>query len=205
MSYLTFLLQWYNWPYLAGLVLLALSMARLPVLGRLGSRVGGWLGLERASGFAVLRVFVVALAVVGLTVNGALHDYWPVAQERGFVPGLLLTLLITAAVTRSVGRVLEQHFPEIKAVSWRAKHLSGQQGRVVSKMVSRDYRAGRAQVMGDEQTLHRVMCKTRGSEIPFGAMVVLGEYDDEDGRYYVELVDGDRSPEDELDQGEADE
>jgi hypothetical protein len=53
-------------------------------------------------------------------------------------------------------------------------------------MVSEDYKAGRAHVMGDDETLHVVMCKTRGMEIPFGAMVVLVDYDEKDGRYFVE-------------------
>jgi hypothetical protein len=193
-NYLTFLLQWYNWPYLGGLLLVALSLARPALLGGLGARLGGLLGLRSASGSAVLRAFAVTLTVVGLTVNGALHDYWPAAQERGFLPGLVATVLLAAAVTRVVGRVFEEHFPEIKAVSWGASGLSGSEGQVVSRMVSSDYRAGRAQVMGDDETLHIVMCKTRGSEIPLGAMVVLGDYDDEDGRYFVEPADDGESP-----------
>ncbi len=189
MSYLTFLVQWYNWPYLAGLLLLAASLARPAALVGLGSRLGGWLGVGGASGLSVLRAFSVSLALVGLTLNGGLHDYWPAAQERGFLPGFVVTLLIAAAVARWVGRIVEEHFPEIKAVSWGARGLSGHEGRVVSRVVSADYRAGRAQVAGDEETVHIVMCKTRGDEIPFGAMVALGEYDEADGRYYVEPVD----------------
>jgi hypothetical protein len=187
-DYLTFLLQWYNWPYLAGLLVLVFSLARPAGLGRVGVRLGGWLGLKRASGLAVLRSFLVTLAVVGLTVNGAFHDYWPGAQQRGFLPGLVVTVVLAVVVTRVVGRVFEEHFPEIKAVSWGESGLSGSEGRVVSQMVSADYRAGRAQVMGDNKTLHIVMCKTRGREIPLGAMVVLGDYDEEDGRYFVESV-----------------
>lgn len=203
MNYLTFLIQWYNWPYLAGLLLAALSLARPAPLGWLGMRIGGWLGLNRVSGFVVLRAFSVTLTVVGLTVNGALHDYWPAAQERCFLPGLVATLVLAAMVTRVVGRVFEEHFPEIKAVSWGASGLSGREGRVVSRMVSEDYRAGRAQVMGDDETLHIVMCKTRGAEIPLGAMVVLGDYDDEDGRYFVEQA-GERDTSAESSEQEAD-
>lgn len=194
MNYLTFLIQWYNWPYLAGLLVVALSLARPALLGGLGARLGLWLGLKRASGYSVLRVFAVSLTVAGLTVNGALHDYWPAAQERGFFAGLVVTVLLSAVVTRLVGRVFEEHFPEIKAVSWGASGLSGSEGRVVSRMVSSDYRAGRAQVMGDDETLHIIMCKTRGGEIPLGALVMLGDYDDEDGRYFVEPVDDGESP-----------
>ncbi|NNG16029.1 MAG: hypothetical protein HKM89_06060, partial [Gemmatimonadales bacterium] len=52
-----------------------------------------------------------------------------------------------------------------------------------------DYRAGRAQVMGDDETLHMVMCKTREGEIPYGSSVRLGEYDASDGRYFVEVAE----------------
>jgi hypothetical protein len=203
-NYLTFLIQWYNWPYLAGLLVLAASLARPAVLGALGVRLGGWLGLKRAPGLSVLRVFAVSLTVVGLTVNGAFHDYWPSRQERGFFPGLVVTVLLAAVVTRLVGRVFEEHFPKIKAVSWGESSLSGREGRVVSRMVSADYRAGRAHVMGDDETLHTVMCKTRGSEIPLGAQVVLGEYDEEDGRYFVEQV-GEREMSAESSEAESDE
>lgn len=189
MSYLLFLLRWYNWPYLAGLLLAVLSLTRLDVLARVGVALGRWLGVQRVSGHSVVRIFGLAFAVIGLTVNGALHDYWPTAQESGFLPGLLLTLLLAAFVTRGLGQVLERHFPVIKAVRWGAADLSGREGRVVSRTVSLDYRAGRAQVMDEDETLHMVFCKTRGVEIPFGAVVLLGEYDTEDGRYYVQPVD----------------
>jgi hypothetical protein len=43
--------------------------------------------------------------------------------------------------------------------------------------------------MGDDETMHVVMCKTREGEIPYGALVTLGEYDRSDGRYFVEQVD----------------
>lgn len=189
MNYLTFLVRWYNWPYLAGLLVLGASLARPAMLGALGVRLGGWLGLKRASGFSVLRAFAVTLSVVGLTVNGALHDYWPAAQERGFFPGLVVTVVLAVVVTRLVGRVFEEHFPHFKAVSWGESGLSGREGRVVSRMVSADYRAGRAHVMGEDETLHTVMCKTRGIEIPLGALVLLGDYDEGDGRYFVEQVE----------------
>lgn len=191
MTYLTFLLQWYNWPYLAGVALAGASLIRPAALDVLGSRLGNLLGLEKVSGHSVLRVFAISLAVVGLTVNGALHDYWPAAQEWGFLPGLVITVTLAGLVTRSMGRIFERHFPRFKAIGWGAKGLSGSEGRVVSRQVSPDYRAGRAQVMGEDETLHVVMCKTREAEIHYGALVVLGEYDEKDGRYFVELADGD--------------
>jgi hypothetical protein len=187
-SYLVFLLQWYNWLYLAGLLLGAGTVARLEALDRAGAALGRGLGVRRVSGRSILRTFAFSFVVVGLTVNGALHDYWPAAQERGFLPGLALTTLVAALVTRGIGRIFERHFPEIKAIGWGSPDLSGREGRVVSRVVSPDYRAGRAQVMGEDDTLHMVLCKTRKGEIPYGAAIVLREYDVEDGRYFVEEV-----------------
>ncbi len=34
-----------------------------------------------------------------------------------------------------------------------------------------------------------VLCKTVAGEIPFGSAVELGEFDRQDGRYFVEPVD----------------
>jgi hypothetical protein len=188
MNYLAFILQWYNWPYLAGFLLGVASLFRLPALDQAGRAVGRWLGIRRVSGRMILRVLGLSFAVVGFTVSGAVHDYWPAEQVRGFLPGLIITALVAALITRSVGRLFERHFPEIKAVGWGSPDLSGHEGRVVSREVSPDYRAGRAQVMGEDDTLHTVMCKTREGEIWYGATVVLGEYDAEDGRYFVEEV-----------------
>ncbi len=188
MNYLQFLVQWYNWPYMAALLLGALSFVPLTSLDRAGRALGGWLGFRRVSGRTAVRTFALAFSVVGLTINGALHDYWPSAQESGFVPGLILTTAGALLFTRGFCRSLGRNFPEIRAVGWGSPNLSGREGRVVSRLVSPDYRAGRAQIMiEDDETLHMVMIKTREGEIPYGATVVLGEYDDSDGRYYVEV------------------
>jgi hypothetical protein len=185
LSYLAFLLQWYNWVYLVALVMAGLSFTPLPVAA-VGRWLGRRLGVSEVSGRVLLRVFAVVTAVVGLTVNGALHDYLPAEQERGFVPGLVLTLLVAAWATRSVGRLFERQFPEIKAIGWGATDLAGRQARVVSREVSVEYPAGRAQVMDEDGTLYMVLCKTRGEELPYGALVILREYDEADRRYYVE-------------------
>ena len=188
MDYLGFLVQWYNWPYLAGLFLAVAAFFPLSALDRLGRSVGGWLNIGRVSGRAILRVFGLAFVVIGLTVSGAVHDYWPAEQERGFLPGLVVTTLLATLITERLGRLFERHFPEIKAVGWGSPGLSGSQGRVVSRMVSSDYKAGRAQIMGEHDTLHMVLCKTREGEIPYGAAIILGEFDAEDGRYFVKEV-----------------
>lgn len=185
MSYLDFLVQWYNWPYLAGFAVGVLSFFSLPGLAPAGRLLGRWLGARGASPQVILRVIGFGLGIIGLTFNGALHDYWPASQEKGFLPGLIVSVTFAALLTRSVARLFERHFPEIKAVGWGSPDLEGREARVVSRMVSPDYRAGRAQLMGEDKTLHVVLCKTKEAEIPYGAAVVLDEYDEADGRYYV--------------------
>jgi len=187
-DYLDFLLQWYNWPYLAALLLAIASFFRLELLDSAGRKLGSWLGIQRVSGRSLLRVFALALVGVGLTVSGAIHDYWPALQERGFLPGLLITTAIAALIARSIGRLFERHFPEIKAVGWGSPDLGGREGRVVSGVVGAEYKAGRAHVMVEDGTLHTVLCKTVEGEISYGAAVILVEYDSDDGRYFVEEI-----------------
>ncbi len=185
MDYLAFLVQWFNWPYLAAFLIGVASVVFPASVRPLGKAISRWLGVERVPGHVIARVFGFALGIIGLTVSGGLHDYWPEAQERGFLPGLMVSTVLAALVARWVGRLFERHFPEIRAVGWGSPGLSGQEGRVVSRVVSPEYRAGRAQVMGENETLHMVLCKTKQGEIPYGAAVVLAEYDAGDGRYFV--------------------
>lgn len=188
MSYFEFLRQWYNWPYIAALTVVFSSLAYRPFLSGWGTNLGMRLGLERTPGYSVLRTFGTALAVIGLTLNGALHDYLPGSQRIGFLAGLVISVLIAGLLTRRIGRYRERHFPRIKAVGLGSHGLSGLEGRVVSQSVGPDYLAGRAQVMDSEETLHMVMCKTAEEEILHGSRIVLGEYDATDGRYFVERV-----------------
>lgn len=185
MTYLEFLLQWYNWPYLAALVLAALARALPTFFRKPGTALGATLSLRQVAPHTILAIFLLSLGVAGLTINGALHDYTPDRLSVGFLPALLLSVMLAATATHVVGRVLQRHFPEIRAVGFGARNLAGREGRVVSRRVAPEYRAGRAQVMMGDGTLHMVLCKTREVVIPYGARVVLEEYDSEDGRYYV--------------------
>lgn len=186
MTYLEFLLQWYNWPYLVALVIAGAARLFRARLRPLGSVLQRLLSLERVAPHTILSVYAILLAVVGLTITGAIHDYWPGALPGAFAPALLVSGVLAAIVTHGMGRVLERYFPEIRAVGFGARDLAGHEGRVVSRSVGPEYRAGRAQVMTEDGTLHMVLCKTRERKIPYGARVVLKEYDPEDGRYYVE-------------------
>ena len=197
MSYLQFIIQWYNLPYLGSLALALASMVRPGWFADLGMLLGRRLGLQTVAGQSVVFVFSLSLGIVGLTVNGALHDYWSSAQKPGFLPGFILATVVALLMARGVGRVRERHFPEIKAVRFGTATLSGSEGRVVSGRVSPEYLAGRAQVMDEDGTLHVVLCKTREQEISYASTVVLGDYDPGDGRYFVEPVD-DKQDEDAL-------
>lgn len=185
MSYLEFLAGWYNWLYLAALAAAAAARFVPSLFRSVGERLGRVLGVHGVAGHTLAAIFTLALGILGLTLNGALHDYWPRALTAAFVPTIALSGIIAAIVTRVLGRALSRHFPEIRAIEFGSRGLAGHEGRVVSRSVSPDYRAGRAQVMLEDGTLHMVLCKTRRREIGYGARVVLDEYDPQDGRYYV--------------------
>ena len=189
MSYLEFLTRWYNWPYLAGLAVSVAAFLRLPPTRRLGERFRDLLDLQEVSGRFLLLVFGLSFGILGLTLNGALHDYWRRWQEIGAVPGFVVAGGAALLITRGLGRVQERHFPRYTSVKFGSPDLEGYEGRVVSRVVSPDYRAGRAQVMEEGGTLHVVLCKTSAEEIPYSATVRLQAYDPADGRYFVETVD----------------
>lgn len=189
MSYLEFLARWYNLPYMAGLAVSAAAFLRLPPTRRLGDWLGGLLKLQEVSGRFLLLVFGLSFGILGLTFNGALHDYWRQWQEIGAVPGFVLAAAAALLITRTLGRVQERHFPRYTSVKFGSPELEGYEGRVVSRVVSPQYRAGRAQVMEEGGTLHVVLCKTSSEEIPYSATVRLQQYDPDDGRYFVETID----------------
>ncbi len=188
MSYPQFLIQWYNWPYLAGFGLAITALLLRGPVATTGVWLGRRLGFDGVPGYWILVISGLSLGVVGLTFNGTVHDYRPGLESAAFLPVLFLSLLFSLLITRSVGRIKERQFPEFKSVRFGTPDLAGCEGRVVSRVVSPDYKAGRAQVMDEEKTLHVIMCKTRTEEIPFASAIKLLEYDEADGRYYVEVA-----------------
>jgi hypothetical protein len=184
-AYLEFLLQWINWPYLAALLGAALAGLTPAATEAWGRWLAHRLRLDTISGRFVYSTFALSLAFVGLTVNGAVHDFWPGALAHAFLPGLFVSGLLAAVLTRWMVRTRDRYFPAIRAVAFDTPDLAGAVGRVVSREVTPDSPAGRVQVVTPEGVLHIVRCKTRAERIRFGRRVVLLEYDERDGRYLV--------------------
>jgi hypothetical protein len=184
-SYLEFLIQWYNWPYVAALFAATLAWWLAPATEAWGRWYAHRLRIETVSGRSVYVTFWIVVALVGLTLNGAVHDYAPAWLARAFAPVLIVTLVIAALLTRWIVRTRDRYFPPIRAVRFNATDLAGAAGRVVSREVGPDVPAGRVQVVTREGVLHIVRGKTRGERLRFGRRVILLEHDASDGRYFV--------------------
>lgn len=185
MSYFEFLVQWYNWPYVAAALIASLAAWRPAAAEAWGRWLAHRLRLDTLSGRFVFGAFWTSVTLVGLTLNGAVHDYFPAWLGRGFVPVLLLTAAFAVLLTRSVVRLRDRYFPPIHAVSFGATNLAGAAGRVVSREVAPEQPGGRVQIVTSDGVLHIVRVKTRGERLRFGRRVVLLEYDERDGHYFV--------------------
>lgn len=185
MSYLEFLSQWYNWPYSGAALLATMGWWRAAATEAWGRWYAARLRIETVSGRFVFVTFWLAFAFVGLTLNGAVHDFAPRWLGAAFLPVLALTAASAALLTRWIVRTRDRYFPPIRAVSFNAPDLAGATGRVVSREVGPEGPTGRVQVVTREGVLHIVRGKTRAERIRFGRRVVLLEYDETDGRYFV--------------------
>lgn len=185
MSYFEFLIRWYNWPYLAALAIATLAAWRPAAAEAWGRWLAHRLRLETLSGRFVFGAFWTSLTLVGLTLNGAIHDYFPAWLRRGFAPVLGATIVLSVFLTRSVVRLRDRYFPPVRAVSFGTMNLSGAVGRVVSREVAPGQPGGRVQIVTPDGVLHIVRVKTRGERVRFGRRVVLLEYDERDGHYFV--------------------
>lgn len=194
MTYVEFLFEWYNWPYVGALLVATMGWWRAAATEAWGRWYGHLLRLETVSGRFVFVSFWLIFAFVGLTLNGAVHDYAPGWLGRAFLPGLVFGGLTAAIVTRWIVRTRDRYFPPIRAVRFNAPGLSGTAGRVVSREISPDAPTGRVQVVTREGVLHIVRGKTRAERLRFGRRVILLEYDEGDGRYLVVSEKGEAEP-----------
>ena len=185
MSYLEFLLEWYNWPYVGAWLAATLGWWLAAATEAWGRWYAHQLRVETVSGRFVYVTFWIVFALVGLTLSGAVHDYAPAWQTRAAAPVLVVTAAVAAVLTRWIVRTRDRYFAPVSAVRFNANDLAGAEGRVVSREVTPQSPAGRVQVMTREGVLHIVRGKTRAERIRFGRRVILLEYDPSDGRYFV--------------------
>lgn len=185
MSYVEFLLRWYNWPYVGACLAATLGWWLAAATEAWGRWYAHQLRVETVSGRFVYVSFWIVFAFLGLTLNGAVHDYAPAWQARAFAPVLAVTAVLAAVLTRWIVRTRDRYFSPVRAVRFNATDLAGAAGRVVSRDVGLQSSTGRVQVMTREGVVHIVRAKTRAERIRFGRRVILLEYDTSDGRYFV--------------------
>lgn len=143
-----------------------------------------------ADGLAVgLGAF--AVGVLGLTLNGAIHDF-RLGEPSGWFP-LVLVLAIGGGVLAGwAGACLrDRWFPPVHEVRFDAPGLEGRSAKVVSRGVGERPASGRAQLRDEGGVLHLVHCHVgRGEERGFGERVRLEEYDEASGSYRLSGRDG---------------
>lgn len=170
MSYPEFLVRPFNLPFVGALVA---GLAVL-LLNRRTSR-------ELFYGHA----WLIAVAVTGLTLNGAIHDLRLGDPAGRFPTVLLVSATVAAGVALVARKVRDRLFPPIESVRFDERGLEGIEARVVSRRVGEEPGSGRAQWHDGEGVLHLITCHTASGSASFGTTVRLEAYDDEHGSYLV--------------------
>ena len=170
MSYGEFLLQWYNLIFVAA-----------GAVGLAAALFGG--GEDRDP----LRFAATALStsIVGLTLNGAIHDLRlgdPAGHFWWVLPGALVG---GALLGWGIESARNRWFPPVRSVRWNPPGQEGAEARVVSSSVEEEPASGRAQWQDEDGVLTLVKCHTAEDEMKFGARVRLEEYDEARDSYLV--------------------
>ena len=177
MSYIEFLGRWYN----AVFLLLGGLGAIIWIAGRVRKRRPGS-GLK-----SIVIGTLLGAAVVGLTLNGAIHDLALGDPAARFPLVLAASVVVALLFARGYQRLAQRYFPAVRDVELDSPDLGGLEARVVSRDVGCDPRSGRAQRQAGD-TLHLVHCHTSDEGLRFGRTVRLLEYEPAVGSYRVEKV-----------------
>lgn len=176
MAYLRFLGEWYNLIWVgavcAGLLVVAFRR-REPSDGP-RTRPG---------------ILLVAAGVVGLTFNGALHDFRIEPIARWFPLVAVLSLGAAWLIARTASRFRHRWFPPVRAVAFNQPGLEGEEAVVLSADLEHG-RIGRARHRDETGTSHIVRVHlSEGDEagaLRFGGRVRLGSFDPVRASYPVE-------------------
>ena len=170
MSYLEFLARSYNLVFLA--------------LGVLGAGILWW-SRRREEDLFLAHAGLIALAVAGLTLNGAIHDL-ALGDPADRFPAVLGLSVVIAAAAAGVGRLVrDRFFPPVREVHFNERGLEGVEARIVSRSVDGEPGSGRAHWHDGDGGLHLVTCHTDEGRLEFGTTVRLEAFDDEHGSYLV--------------------
>jgi hypothetical protein len=176
-TYVEFLGQWYN----AVFLLLGALGVTIWIVGRVRK------GRPDSGHKTVVTGTLIGAAVVGLTINGAVHDL-ALGDPAARFPLVLATSAIVAfLLARGYRRLAQRYFPTVRDVRIDSPDLSGLEARVVSRNIGREPRSGRVQRQTGD-TLHLVHCHTSEEGVRFGRTVRLVEYEPALGSYRVERV-----------------
>lgn len=185
MTYLEFLAQWYNLPWVtavAGGLLLALKR-------RLGPRGGE----ARADAAAAPRtsptVLLVAAGVVGLTLNGAIHDFRVGSVGRWFPLVAVLAVASGWLIAWGGSRVRHRYVPPVRGVMFNQPGLEGREAVVLNAALPPG-RTGRGRYRDEAGISHIVRihlpADADAREVRFGDRVRLGAFDTDRGSYPVQ-------------------
>lgn len=182
MTYLQFLGQWYNLPWLAAVGVGLLLGLRT----RLGSRdrpAGG----PRTSPAVVL----VTAGVVGLTLNGAIHDLRLGSAEALFPLVTALSLGVGWFLAWGGVRLRNRFAPPVTGLAFNRPGLEGGDAVVMSGGVASD-RTVRARLRDDAGVVHIVRVHVPegqdARDLGIGRRVRLGAFDGERGSYDASIV-----------------
>ncbi|MDH3297071.1 MAG: YqiJ family protein [Gemmatimonadota bacterium] len=172
MSYLSFLGEWYNLPFvgvaLAGVVI-GVRSTRRP---RPDIRAGA--------------AFLTGIA--GLTINGAIHDLSVGSPAERFPLVILSAVTLGVGLTLGGSLILRRLFPRVTGVTWNEPGLEGSIAQIVTATAGPDSPAGRARVRDDDGVVHVVRIHAPGASLRFGRQVRLGPFDASRSSYPVEPV-----------------
>ena len=161
MSYVEFLLQWYNLPWVAAALAAGVGLAA-------GRRGPAWIG-----------AFVAGVA--GLTLNGGLHDLGigPIGSKLPLVAAA--SLACGALAGWGLPRLRRRLLPPVTGVAFNQPGLEGREAIVLSARLEKDG-TGRARHRDEAGVSHIVRVHLDpgldAEAVRFGARVRLGAFDD---------------------------
>lgn len=180
MAYLQFLGEWYNLIWVG-----AICAGLLIVFFRREKRPEG----PQASPGIVL----VAAGVIGLTLDGALHDFRIEPIARWFPLVAVLALGAGWLIARGASRFRHRWFPPVRAVAFNQPGLKGEEAVVLSADLEHG-RVGRARHRDETGTSHILRVHVAEDDevgaLRFGGRVRLGTFDPERRSYPIEPVRG---------------
>ncbi|TFG66838.1 MAG: hypothetical protein E4H28_00570 [Gemmatimonadales bacterium] len=170
MAYAEFLAEWFNLPFVGAVV------------------VGSILALRqhRQVRASWVPAAVFAAGIIGLTINGAIHDLALGSSAERFPFVFVLATVTGTGLAFAGSRILRRAFPPVTGVTWNQPGLEGSTAQIVTATSGRGSRGGRARVRDADGVVHVVRIHAPGGSLRFGRRVRLGPFDDSRSAYPVE-------------------